>query len=205
MSLDYLKMFYSPIVYRSEARFDLARTMRRALQRKSNISSLVGGYRAELGTTVELITAREAGEEVYLEFYFSCVKSAAMLEWIKVKHVEAPMTSNDDRASINSEKLIESDFLVILNDLSHYLKKDLIEALLDLYKLNGKRKNYDRVLKNMYIDDWLVRVFRDSYDTFLRAQKAEAQRNISLKENDEFDLILYSSLATKFQEYEFRK
>ena len=197
---DFVEMFYSPTVYRAPARYNLGERMRHAMEHNVNATVLLSTYRQILGAKFDASPPRankKRSQRVFLDFYFTAIRSAAMIEWITLKHVLS-------RVNSPNKKLIENNFGTLLADLRHEMDEEVYEAVEKMYWLSGRRKMTDAVRRDERIDHWLVEVASKSgtalaFLEHLDVDEYETERNEDAKTNQQnFEDIYSSLLQTKF-------
>ena len=191
------EILFASNVYKKSDKYPFVEQMRRALLEHPRVADLVQKYRSMARSTFTVITQEPEYYRVSYFLYMSVIREVAMIEWLKLKFI-SERAAEEMGANARVDKLVETNFNVVLDDLRPQLNAELYS---ELKRLVSKAKNSHELSKQARlkrVDEWIVLTTKESYDLYLQALANEAHypKNVQTFVN-----IWESNLKLKFDAF----
>ena len=175
MNPSIVEWIYSSIIYYTDPEFDFKENAHNLLKDQKRMLPLFKHYISMAKSNYK--SHIEKKTNVKIKKYLYVIRPAGMVEWLFLQKKD-------------TNKLVEIDFLVVLNDLKDFLDKNVYE---DILKLIVKKKQVKELDEEPRIDKWI--------ESLLEKQFSKEELNYLDFNNDQsfdnYDEILFSFLNIK--------
>lgn len=176
---------YSPIVYKNVQDYNFNIHASKLLIEQNRIFPLLYHYRSMAKSNFKAHIDKK--ENVKIKKYLYVIRPAGMVEWLLKCR------------KMSTNKLVEIDFNLVLNDLKPHLKTDIYENIIEIIRKKKTIKELDEEPRIKCIDDWIDYILNETEQDILNEKNNNS--NVDDKNDqtlDEYDSVLHSFLNLKF-------
>jgi predicted nucleotidyltransferase len=196
-------LFANKVYRRNEKYGPIIDKMKQFMLEEPHVSNLIDSYDSSARSSFTVLIDKD---DVFLDKYLKLIRDVATIQWLDLKFVRQIDEHN------RPTKLVETDFSsLILELVNEFHDENPDDEANPLYRdistlINRVKRSeaFDRVKRSEIIDNWIIRVLKNSHDVFLKAEAKE--ENMPREKADEVKKSLLNEVKfNKFDRFRIPK